>query len=127
LARLPLYMILFSCISPPLPAAACDQVSVQVDRSCCLYLFSLRKIPFRCFDLASLSEDIVKVWSIASDTCIHEIRSHGNQYQSRNSMLIGPNFPWPTCFSFPVSSPLPTLAGTATHFPLCQLATYLFR
>ncbi|KAK3148682.1 hypothetical protein QOZ80_3AG0207350 [Eleusine coracana subsp. coracana] len=32
--------------------------------------------------LASVSQDTLKVWSIASGTCIHELRSHGNQYQS---------------------------------------------
>ncbi|KAL6638318.1 hypothetical protein ACP70R_025890 [Stipagrostis hirtigluma subsp. patula] len=32
--------------------------------------------------LASVSQDTVKVWSVASGTCIHELRSHGNQYQS---------------------------------------------
>ncbi|KAL6638596.1 hypothetical protein ACP70R_023707 [Stipagrostis hirtigluma subsp. patula] len=32
--------------------------------------------------LASVSQDTVKVWSVASGACIHELRSHGNQYQS---------------------------------------------
>ncbi|KAF8643981.1 hypothetical protein HU200_066620 [Digitaria exilis] len=32
--------------------------------------------------LASVSQDTVKVWSVSSGACIHELRSHGNQYQS---------------------------------------------
>ncbi|ONM11794.1 leunig-related3 [Zea mays] len=32
--------------------------------------------------LASVSQDTVKVWSVSSGVCIHELRSNGNQYQS---------------------------------------------
>ena len=32
--------------------------------------------------LASVSQDTVKVWSVSSGMCIHELRSNGNQYQS---------------------------------------------
>ncbi|XP_015691026.1 transcriptional corepressor LEUNIG_HOMOLOG-like isoform X1 [Oryza brachyantha] len=40
--------------------------------------------------LASVSQDTVKVWSVASGTCIHELRSHGNQYQS---CIFHPRYP----------------------------------
>jgi WD40 repeat protein len=32
--------------------------------------------------LASVSQDTVKVWSVSSGVCMHELRSNGNQYQS---------------------------------------------
>ncbi|KAJ1292591.1 hypothetical protein BS78_01G001500 [Paspalum vaginatum] len=40
--------------------------------------------------VASVSQDTVKVWSVASGTCIHELRSHGNQYQS---CIFHPRYP----------------------------------
>ncbi|WVZ61376.1 hypothetical protein U9M48_011265 [Paspalum notatum var. saurae] len=40
--------------------------------------------------VASASQDTVKVWSVASGTCIHELRSHGNQYQS---CIFHPRYP----------------------------------
>ncbi|KAF0917979.1 hypothetical protein E2562_021678 [Oryza meyeriana var. granulata] len=40
--------------------------------------------------LASVSQDTVKVWSVASGACIHELRSHGNQYQS---CIFHPRYP----------------------------------
>uniref|UniRef100_A0A453MMM5 Uncharacterized protein n=1 Tax=Aegilops tauschii subsp. strangulata TaxID=200361 RepID=A0A453MMM5_AEGTS len=40
--------------------------------------------------LASASQDSVKVWSAASGQCIHELRSHGNQYQS---CIFHPRYP----------------------------------
>ncbi|XP_062213886.1 transcriptional corepressor LEUNIG_HOMOLOG-like isoform X2 [Phragmites australis] len=40
--------------------------------------------------LASASQDTVKVWSVASGICIHELRSHGHQYQS---CIFHPRYP----------------------------------
>lgn len=40
--------------------------------------------------VASVSQDTVKVWSVASGACIHELRSHGNQYQS---CIFHPRYP----------------------------------
>ncbi|VAI40830.1 unnamed protein product [Triticum turgidum subsp. durum] len=40
--------------------------------------------------LASASQESVKVWSVASGQCIHELRSHGNQYQS---CIFHPRYP----------------------------------
>ncbi|CAN6286084.1 unnamed protein product [Urochloa humidicola] len=40
--------------------------------------------------LASVSQDTVKVWSVSSGACIHELRSHGNQYQS---CIFHPRYP----------------------------------
>lgn len=40
--------------------------------------------------LASASQDSVKVWSAASGACVHELRSHGNQYQS---CIFHPRYP----------------------------------
>uniref|UniRef100_A0A0A9FAA3 Uncharacterized protein n=1 Tax=Arundo donax TaxID=35708 RepID=A0A0A9FAA3_ARUDO len=40
--------------------------------------------------LASVSQDTVKIWSVASGACIHELRSHGNQY---HSCIFHPRYP----------------------------------
>ncbi|PUZ35955.1 hypothetical protein GQ55_9G001500 [Panicum hallii var. hallii] len=40
--------------------------------------------------LASVSQDTLKVWSVSSGACIHELRSHGNQYQS---CIFHPRYP----------------------------------
>jgi WD40 repeat protein len=40
--------------------------------------------------LASVSQDTLKVWSVSSGACIHELRSHGNPYQS---CIFHPRYP----------------------------------
>lgn len=40
--------------------------------------------------VASVSQDTVKVWSVASGACVHELRSHGNQYES---CIFHPRYP----------------------------------
>uniref|UniRef100_A0ACD5YBX9 Uncharacterized protein n=1 Tax=Avena sativa TaxID=4498 RepID=A0ACD5YBX9_AVESA len=40
--------------------------------------------------LASASQDSVKVWSAGTGACVHELRSHGNQYES---CIFHPRYP----------------------------------
>lgn len=40
--------------------------------------------------LASVSPDIVKVWSVASGECIHELSSNGSQF---HSCVFHPSYP----------------------------------
>lgn len=51
-------------------------------------------VNYLCWDLngeylASVCEDSVKVWSLASGDCIHEISSNGNQF---HSCVFHPNY-----------------------------------
>lgn len=51
-------------------------------------------VNYLCWDLngdflASVSEDSVKVWSLASGECIHELGSNGNPF---HSCVFHPNF-----------------------------------
>lgn len=40
--------------------------------------------------MASVSPDLVKVWSIASGECIHELSSNGSQF---HSCVFHPSYP----------------------------------
>ena len=51
-------------------------------------------VNYLCWDLngdylASVSEDSVKVWSLASGECIHELSSNGNHF---HSCVFHPNY-----------------------------------
>jgi WD40 repeat protein len=63
--------------------------------------------------LASVSQDTVKVLSIASGTCIHELRSHGNQYQS--------------CIFHPRYPKVLIVGGYQVNAALCSILLFLFQ
>uniref|UniRef100_A0A5B7AHE2 Putative transcriptional corepressor LEUNIG-like n=1 Tax=Davidia involucrata TaxID=16924 RepID=A0A5B7AHE2_DAVIN len=72
-------------------AAASDKVvsifDVETDRQTYLFQGHSGVVNYLCWDLngdllASVSEESVKVWSLTSGECIHELSSNGNQFHS---------------------------------------------
>ncbi|KAL3620462.1 hypothetical protein CASFOL_035374 [Castilleja foliolosa] len=72
-------------------AAASDKVvsiyDVENDRQTHTFQGHTGVVNYLCWDLngsllASVSEDSIKVWSLASGECIHELNSTGNQFHS---------------------------------------------
>ncbi|KAH7862851.1 hypothetical protein Vadar_010252 [Vaccinium darrowii] len=72
-------------------AAASDKVvsvfDVETDRQTHAFQGHSDVVNYLCWDpsgdyLASVSEESVKVWSLVSGECIHELRSNGNQFHS---------------------------------------------
>ncbi|KAK6143997.1 hypothetical protein DH2020_020817 [Rehmannia glutinosa] len=72
-------------------AAASDKVvsifDVENDRQTHSFQGHSGVVNYLCWDLngdhlASVSEDSIKVWSLASGECIHELNSNGNQFHS---------------------------------------------
>lgn len=88
----------FQPITGHLLAAASDKVvtiyDVENDRQTHSFQGHSGVVNYLCWDLngdylASVSEDSVKVWSLASGECIHELSSNGNQY---HSCVFHPNY-----------------------------------
>ncbi|XVF81164.1 hypothetical protein PTKIN_Ptkin15bG0134900 [Pterospermum kingtungense] len=72
-------------------AAASDKVvsifDVETDRQILTFQGHLEMVNYICWDangdyLASVSQDLVKIWSVASGECIQELGSSGNQFHS---------------------------------------------
>ncbi|KAG6425417.1 hypothetical protein SASPL_115852 [Salvia splendens] len=81
----------FQPITGHLLAAASDKVvsifDVENDRQTHSFQGHSGVVNYLCWDLngellASVSEDSIKVWSLASGECIHELNSNGNQFHS---------------------------------------------
>ncbi|KAM7496211.1 hypothetical protein LguiA_020625 [Lonicera macranthoides] len=81
----------FQPIIGHLLAAASDKVvsifDVETDRQTHSFQGHTGAVNYLCWDpngdyLASVSEDSVKVWSLASGDCIHELSSSGNPFHS---------------------------------------------
>ncbi|KAL0286893.1 UNVERIFIED_CONTAM: Transcriptional corepressor LEUNIG [Sesamum calycinum] len=81
----------FQPITGQLLAAASDKVvsiyDVENDRQTHCFQGHSGVVNYLCWDLngdllASVSEDSIKVWSLASGECIHELNSNGNQFHS---------------------------------------------
>uniref|UniRef100_A0A5B7AH06 Putative STY-L protein n=1 Tax=Davidia involucrata TaxID=16924 RepID=A0A5B7AH06_DAVIN len=81
----------FQPIIGHLLAAASDKVvsifDVETDRQTYSFQGHSGVVNYLCWDLngdylASVSEESVKVWSLASGECIHELSSNGNQFHS---------------------------------------------
>ncbi|XP_052170866.1 transcriptional corepressor LEUNIG_HOMOLOG-like [Diospyros lotus] len=81
----------FQPVSGHVLAAASDKVvsifDVETDRQIHTFQGHSGVVNYLCWDLngdylASVSEDSVKVWSLASKDCIHELSSTGNQFHS---------------------------------------------
>ncbi|KAA8550638.1 hypothetical protein F0562_002322 [Nyssa sinensis] len=81
----------FQPIMGHLLAAASDKVvsifDVETDRQTYSFQGHSEVVIYLCWDLsgdylASVSEESVKVWSLASGECIHELSSNGNQFHS---------------------------------------------
>ncbi|KAK2984343.1 hypothetical protein RJ640_026967 [Escallonia rubra] len=81
----------FQPIMGHLLAAASEKVvsifDVETDRQTHSFQGHSGVVNYLCWDLngdylASVSEDSVKVWSLASGECIHELNSSGNQFHS---------------------------------------------
>ncbi|WOH01852.1 hypothetical protein DCAR_0521238 [Daucus carota subsp. sativus] len=81
----------FQPASGRLLAAASDKVvsifDVETDMQTHSFQGHNRVVNYLCWDLngdylASVSEESVKVWSLASGECIHELNSNGNQFHS---------------------------------------------
>ncbi|KAL3531120.1 hypothetical protein ACH5RR_010442 [Cinchona calisaya] len=88
----------FQPITGHLLAAASDKVvtiyDVENDRQIHSFQGHSGVVNYLCWDLngdylASVSEDSVKVWSLASGECIHELSSNGNQF---HSCVFHPNY-----------------------------------
>ncbi|CDP03866.1 unnamed protein product [Coffea canephora] len=88
----------FQPITGHLLAAASDKVvtiyDVENDRQTHSFQGHSGVVNYLCWDLngdylASVSEDSVKVWSLASGECIHELSSNGNQF---HSCVFHPNY-----------------------------------
>ncbi|KAG9143520.1 hypothetical protein Leryth_015946 [Lithospermum erythrorhizon] len=81
----------FQPVTGHLLAAASDKVvsifDVENDRQTHVFQGHSSVVNYLCWDrtgdyLASVSEDCVKVWSLTSGDCIHELNSNGNQFHS---------------------------------------------
>ncbi|KAL6953547.1 hypothetical protein U1Q18_045646 [Sarracenia purpurea var. burkii] len=81
----------FQPINGHVLAAASDKVvsiyDVETDRQTHTFQGHSGVVNYLCWDLmgeylASVSEESVKVWSLASGECIHELSSNGNQFHS---------------------------------------------
>ncbi|KAL6502957.1 hypothetical protein OROHE_024125 [Orobanche hederae] len=81
----------FQPITGHLLAAASDKVvsiyDVENDRQTHSFQGHSGVVNYLCWDLsgdllASVSEDSIKVWSLDSGECIHELNSNGNQFHS---------------------------------------------
>ncbi|KAG9133219.1 hypothetical protein Leryth_022443 [Lithospermum erythrorhizon] len=81
----------FQPVTGHLLAAASDKVvsiyDVENDRQTHIFQGHSSVVNYLCWDLtgdylASVSEDCVKVWSLTSGDCIHELNSNGNQFHS---------------------------------------------
>ncbi|KAK6141671.1 hypothetical protein DH2020_024592 [Rehmannia glutinosa] len=81
----------FQPITGHLLAAASDKVvsifDVESDRQTHSFQGHSGVVNYLCWDLngdllASVSEDSIKVWSLASGECIHELNANGNQFHS---------------------------------------------
>ncbi|KAL0435490.1 UNVERIFIED_CONTAM: Transcriptional corepressor LEUNIG [Sesamum radiatum] len=81
----------FQPITGHLLAAASDKVvsifDVENDRQTHSFQGHSGVVNYLCWDLsgdllASVSEDSIKVWSLASGECIHELNSNGSQFHS---------------------------------------------
>ncbi|CAA0833437.1 LEUNIG_homolog [Striga hermonthica] len=81
----------FQPINGHLLAAASDKVvsifDVENDRQTHSFQGHSGVVNYLCWDLsgellASVSEDSIKVWSLASGECIHELNASGNQFHS---------------------------------------------
>ncbi|KAK6164256.1 hypothetical protein DH2020_001120 [Rehmannia glutinosa] len=81
----------FQPITGHLLAAASDKVvsifDVENDRQTHSFQGHSGVVNYLCWDLngdllASVSEDSIKVWSLASGECIHELNANGNQFHS---------------------------------------------
>ncbi|XP_024981908.1 transcriptional corepressor LEUNIG_HOMOLOG-like isoform X1 [Cynara cardunculus var. scolymus] len=81
----------FQPVSGQLLAAASDKMvsifDVETDRQTHSFQAHMGLVNYLCWDLngeylASVSEDIVRVWSVASGECIHELSSNGNLFYS---------------------------------------------
>ncbi|XAR60976.1 hypothetical protein NMG60_11034541 [Bertholletia excelsa] len=79
-------------------AAASDKVvsifDVETDRQTYVLQGHSGVVNYLCWDLngdflASVSEECVKVWSLTSGECIHELSSNGNQF---HSCVFHPNY-----------------------------------
>ncbi|KAL7151742.1 hypothetical protein ABFS83_04G052000 [Erythranthe nasuta] len=89
----------FQPITGHLLAAASDKVvsifDVENDRQTYSFQGHSGVVNYLCWDLngenlASVSEDSIKVWSLASGDCIHELNSNGNQF---HSCVFHPSYP----------------------------------
>ncbi|KAI3667938.1 hypothetical protein L6452_43009 [Arctium lappa] len=81
----------FQPVTGHLLAAASDKIvsifDVETDRQTHSFQAHSGVVNYVCWDLngeylASVSEESVKVWSLASGECIHELASNGNQFHS---------------------------------------------
>ncbi|KAL8146820.1 transcriptional corepressor LEUNIG_HOMOLOG [Apium graveolens] len=81
----------FQPVSGRLLAAASDKVvsifDVETDMQTHYFQGHTKVVNYLCWDLngdylASVCEDSVKVWSLNSGECIHELSSNGNQFHS---------------------------------------------
>ncbi|KAM7521806.1 hypothetical protein LguiA_011708 [Lonicera macranthoides] len=96
----------FQPIMGNLLAAASDKVvsifDIETDRQTHSFQGHSGVVNYLCWDLsggylASVSEDSVRVWSLSSGDCIHELSSNGNQFHS--------------CVFHPSYSPLLVIGG----------------
>ncbi|CAI9107446.1 OLC1v1006797C1 [Oldenlandia corymbosa var. corymbosa] len=88
----------FQPVTGQLLAAASEKVvtiyDVENDRQTHSFQGHSSVVNYLCWDLngdylASVSEDSVKVWSLASGECIHELSSNGSQF---HSCVFHPNY-----------------------------------
>ncbi|KAI3760243.1 hypothetical protein L1987_50636 [Smallanthus sonchifolius] len=89
----------FQPVSGQLLAAASEKVvsifDVETDRQTHSFQGHMGSVNYLSWDLngeylASVSEDSVKVWSVGSGECIHELNSNGNQFYS---CVFHPSYP----------------------------------
>ncbi|XP_021987273.1 transcriptional corepressor LEUNIG_HOMOLOG isoform X1 [Helianthus annuus] len=89
----------FQPVSGQLLAAASDKIvsifDVESDRQTHSFQEHMGNVNYLCWNsngdyLASVSKDSVRVWSVGSGECIHELSSNGNQFYS---CVFHPSYP----------------------------------